>query len=218
MTRRSTGLDYSSPAHPQSICSLSVLLPLRQRLEMTELSIRSSWRLDGSKQGLGASCESGAAFQSRMKRPSEYRLLLNRWLPSLNGPDGDALTARPLRFESKVWRRKGPGRDPFRNARHVAQALRRKRGGPAQGRLHKTADASTWNSSSAFQRGSATWSRRRARLRANCRSRNAAERREIVFGERGCGYLLGHFRPLEGSQLRTYSDGRATFRVRSCEL
>ena len=88
-------------------------------------------RLDRAKQGLGVSCEIGEAFQSRMKYSSECRLLLNCGLPSLNGLVGDTLAASPYRFDRKlVQRRKDLGRDPFRNARQVAQALRRKRGGP----------------------------------------------------------------------------------------
>ena len=91
-------------------------------------------RLDRAEQGLGVSCEIGEAFQSRMKYSSECRLLLNCGLPSLNGLVGDTLAASPYRFDRKlVQRRKDLGRDPFRNARQVAQALRGKRGGPPQG-------------------------------------------------------------------------------------
>ena len=63
-----------------------------------------------------------------MPPPSQLRL------PSLNGLVGDTLAASPYRFDRKlVQRRKDLGRDPFRNARQVAQALRGKRGGPPQG-------------------------------------------------------------------------------------
>ena len=173
---------------------------------MTELSLFLV-RLDGSKQGLGASCEIGAAFQSRMKCSSECRLLLNSWLPSLNGLVGDTFTAGPHRFESKGLAKRAPGGAGFeKKARRAVSGQAAQNGGREHLKL-----------SSAFQRGRATWSRRRARPRANCRSRDAAERRDRIWSKglrmpavalpapRGFAVanLLRWTRDVQSSQLRT---------------